>query len=257
MSARLPKSVILHRILYVLLLFASIIFITAVTFRLQSYFFARKVQSVLRRMEKIQLDKTSKEEVLVSLPELRPGIPWGFVINRRPDERCAEDSCYGLRLQNWPDEMLGKLREKMEYRHVWLFKTIYWLGHRWLTLGAFLQIRDGKVSRYEYALGVEDEEYPAGGIVGVQVLGTDRASFPGYFGSMSDYDEIGSFRIRIPNNEWTKIMCVAFTPGAQPEDVRNAFDVHLECVWNTVGCSADKQLLPLLWEQKIEPRRKK
>ncbi len=257
MPNRLVKSDFFRRTPLALLLFASIIFITAASFRLQSYFFACKVNSVLSRMEKIQLDKTSKEEVLASLPELRPGIPWGFVLNRRPDESCAEDSCYGLRLQNWPDEMLGKLRKKLEYRHVWLFKTIYWLGHRWLTLGAFVQIRDGKVSRYEYALGVEDEEYPAGGIVGVQVLGADRAGFPGYFGSMSDYDEIGGFRIRIPNNMWTKTMYVAFTPEAQPEDVRNAFDVHLECAWNTEGCSADEQLLPLLWKQKIEPKRQK
>jgi hypothetical protein len=42
---------------------------------------------------------------------------------------------------------------------------------------------------------------------------------------------------------------VAFTPEAQAEDVRKAFDVHLECVWNLEGCSATSQTLPAVWEQ--------
>ena len=54
---------------------------------------------------------------------------------------------------------------------------------------------------------------------------------------MSDYDEIGGSRTRTPSNRPTTILYVAFTPAAKPEDVKNALDVHLNCVWNAQECS--------------------
>jgi hypothetical protein len=243
------KSGIFRRILFVLLLVASIILITAATFRLQSYFFARKVQSVLSRMEQIQLDKTKQAEVLALIPELEPGSR--YVISDQSGSRCPGDACYVLRIQNWPGGIVARLQARLSYRFQWLFEAIYWLGHRYLLFAANVEIRAGRVSRYEYSLGVECVKYPASDAVEVEVLGADRASFPGYFGFMRDYDEIGDFRIRVPSNKPTTMLFVAFTPDAKAEDVRSTFAVHLECIWNAQGCSATKQLLPLLWEQKM------
>lgn len=245
-------NISLHRrIRFVLLLLSSFLFTAAVSFRLQSYFFARRVHAILNQMEKIQLDKTNEQEVHSLLPELKPGIPWSFRHSGQTDENCPGDACYVLRLKNWPDEQLAKLREKLEYRDVWIFKAVYWLGHRYLSFAAYVEIRKGVVSRCEYALSVEDSEYPANEIVGVEVLGANRAGFPGYFGFMRDYDEIGGFRIRVPSNKNTTIMYVAFTPDARSQDVESAFDVHLECAWNINGCSATSQILPSLWKPKV------
>jgi hypothetical protein len=257
MPNRPAKSVFFRRFLFVLLLLASIILITAASFRLQSYFFALKVQSVLSRMGQIKLDRTSQAEVLALMPELRPDTQPSFIGSGQPDIGCPGDACFALHTQNWPEGILAKLQVKLDYRSNWLFKAVYWLGHRFLLFAAYVEIRGGTVSRYEYSLGVENRDFPASEIVEVEVLGADREGFPGYFGFMRDYDEIGGFRIRVPSNRPTTSMCVGFTPDAKPEDVRNAFDVHLNCVWNAQGCSATKQLLPLLWEQKMEPRSQK
>src|SRR6266480_2503311 len=226
-------------------------FITTASFRVQSYLFDRKVHFVLRRMEKIQLNKTSKEEVLVLVPELKPGILWSFVLNGHSEDTCPGDACYVLHIQNYPDGILAELRAKLEYRHDWIFKTAYWLGHRFRSFGAYVEVRRGQVSRYEYSLSLEDAEFPANGLVGVQVLGANRESFPGGFGFMRDYDEIGGFRIKVPSNIPTKILYVAFTPDAQPKAVRNAFDVRLDCIWNVTGCLTTRQVLPALWNEKV------
>ena len=251
------KSRIFRRTLFVLVLVASFILITAATFRLQSYLFARKVHSVLNRMETIELDKTSQAEVVALLPEFKPGTQSDFLINAEPNARCPGEACYALHIENWTRGIIAWLQSKIGYRYHWLHEAVYWVGHRFLLFAAYVEIRGGRVSRYEYTLWVENQEFPASDIVVVHALGTDRASFPGYFGFMSDYDEIGDFRIRVARNKPTTSMYIAFTPGAKPEDVRNTYDVHLNCVWNAQGCSATKQLLALLWETKMEPKNQK
>lgn len=208
-------------------------------------------------MEEIQLNKTNQADVLTLMPELSPGTQSSFVVSGRANIRCPGDACYTLHLQNWPDGILAKLQAKPSDRFLWLFKLFYWLGHHYLLFAAYVEIRGGTVAHYEYSLRVESKEFPADGIVAVQVLGADRAGFPEYFGIMRDYGEIGAFKIIAPSNRQTTSMYVAFTPDARPEDVKNAFDVHLDCVWNTQGCSATKQLLPRLWEKKADPKNQK
>lgn len=203
-------------------------------------------------MGQIRLDKTSHAEILVFIPELKPGSRYLF--SNQSDARCLAEACYAIHIQNWPGGIVARSQSKLSYCFQWMFEAIYWLGHRYLLFEAYVEIRAGRVSRYEYSLWVECVKHPACDVVEVEVLGTDRAGFPGYFGFMRDYDEIGNFRIRVPSNKATTIMYVAFTPEAPFADVRYAFDVHLNCVWNAQGCSATKQLLPLLWERKMESR---
>jgi hypothetical protein len=145
--------------------------------------------------------------------------------------------------------MLFKLRGKLNYRQHWLFKIVYWLGYRNWGFSAYFEIRSHRVSRYEYALGVDDAEYPTNDLVGVDVLGTDRASFPGDFAATSNYEEIEGFRVREPNNRYRKTAHIIFTPDAKPTDVKKVFDVRLDCLWNAQGCSTTRQLLPKLWKK--------
>jgi len=81
MPPRPASSIALRLLKYALLAVASSLFIIAASFRLQSYFFARKVHSVLTQREQIQRDKTAEEEVHTLLPDLRQGIlfePYGL-----------------------------------------------------------------------------------------------------------------------------------------------------------------------------------
>jgi len=240
----------IRRLVKVALLVAvSIVAATMIGFRVQSLLFERKVHSVLWRLGQFYLDNTSEEEVLRSLPELKPGILWSFTVDGRSDDRCPGDACYVLRVGNLPDGMVFRFRRKLEYRQDWIFKTAYLLGHRYRTFASYVEIRGKKVSRYEYSLAVTDQEYPLGELVGVQVLGADRASFPRGYAAIEDYDEIRGIKGRVPGNKPTTMLWVAFTPEAQREDVRSAFDVHLACAWNCEGCSATKQILPGLWKR--------
>jgi hypothetical protein len=90
--------------------------------------------------------------------------------------------------------------------------------------------------------------------VGIQVLGTDRSGFPGYFGFMTSFEEIKDFRARTPSNLRETSFYVAYPPNAQTRDVKSALQIELGCLWNFHGCSATKQLLPILWQQKMELR---
>ena len=98
MQVRLPKSVVLRRILYLVFLFAATFLVTEASFRLQSYFFARKVQSLLSRMETLQLDKTTQAELVTLIPELKPGSR--YLWSNESDARCPCDACYALHIQN-------------------------------------------------------------------------------------------------------------------------------------------------------------
>lgn len=188
------------------------------------------------------------------IPELKPGTQAGFLIGGEPNLRCRGDACYTLHMQNWPDGVVAKLEAKLGDHCHGLFDGVHWLGHRYFLFAAYVEIRSGIVSRYEYSLEIEYREYPVADTVGMQVFGSDRASFPGYFGFMRFYDEIGDFRTEVASNKPTTSLYVSFTPDAQPSDVRSAFEVHLNCLWNAQQCSATKQLLPSLWEKRIKPR---
>ena len=239
-----------YRLLRVSLLVLFLLVIgMMIEFRVQSLVFERRVHSVLSRLEQLELDKTPEGDVLRSLPELKPGILWNFYVNGRPDESCHGDACYVLRMGNLPDGILFRLRRKLEYQQDWVFKTMYWLGHRDRSFAAYVEIRAGKVSRYEYGVAVTDREYPLGELVEVQVLGADRASFPLGYVAVDSYDQIKGFKGKVPSNKPTTVMRVAFTPEARTEDVRSAFDVHLECIWNSEGCSTTRQILPAVWER--------
>lgn len=222
------------------------------SFRLQSYFFTRRVQFVLNQMEKIRLDKTNEQELYALLPELKPGTSWGLTADQSPEERCPGDSCFVLNQRNWPDGVLARLRGKLGYRYDWLFKTLFWSGHRYLVFRANAEIRGDRVSSYGYFLMVEDAEFPDNEAVTVQIQGFNRKGFPAYFGFMDHYDEIGTFRVKVPSNKSTTVMYVAFTPDVQQEDRRSAFDIRLDCVWNLRACTATKQMLPILWEHKVD-----
>lgn len=204
-------------------------------------------------MGQIRLDQTSQAEVLALLPEFKPGTESNSFICREPDIRCHGSSGYGLRMQNWPGGIIASLQEKLDYRFPWLFEAIYLLGHRYLGFVAFVEIRGGTVSRCEYALEVQNGEFPANEFVIVEVFGGDFADFLSHFGSARGDEETSGFRGRVPSNKPTTVLSLAYTAHAKAEDVRNAFDVHLDCLWNTRGCSTTKQLLPALWKQRMEP----
>lgn len=253
MPNRSATSAVLRIVKYGLLIVVCVLFVTAAAFRIQSYLFARKVHSVLEQMAKLQLQKTSKEEILTLLPELEPGTLTGLVIVDYSEAKCPGDGCYRFVIRNWPNGLLGKLQQKMGYNYDWLYYGAYLLGHRFRGFEGYVETREGRISRYEYLLFIEYREFAAIEAVEVHVMGSDRESFPGHFGFIQSYDEIENFKIKIPSNKRKEVIYVAFTPEAQPGDVKSAFDVHLECAWHTLGCSMTKQVLPILWKEKIEP----
>ena len=249
MLKRIDVLANLRSFAYGLLLGFAIFLATVVGFHLQSLLFESKVKSVLRRLQTIQLNRTTKEEALAVLPELKPGILWNFEVEGRPDDRCPGDACYVFRRRNWPDGLLAKLRQRLNYKQNWIFTSAYGFGHRFSGFGAYVEIRGGLVSRYEYSVFVEDVKYPAVEDVSLDVLGADRASFPLGYATVTDYDKIRGLKLEAPNNKPQTILYVAFTPEAPPQIIKAAFDLRLNCMWNLEGCSTTKQLLPNIWQE--------
>lgn len=248
MLKRIDVLTNLRCVAYGILLGFAILLATVAGFHLQSLLFESKVKSVLLRLQIIQLNKTTKEEALELLPELKPGILWSFAIDGQLNDRCPGDACYVFRRQNWPNGLLAKLRQKLNYKQDWIFTSAYGFGHRFSGFGAYVEIRGGLVSRYEYSVFVEDVEYPAAEEISLDVLGADRASFPLGYATVTDYDQIRGLKLEVPNNKPQTTLYVAFTPEATPQRVKAAFDLRLNCVWNLEGCSTTKQLLPNIWQ---------
>ena len=139
-------SAVLRIAKYSVLVVASILLLTMALWRIQSYFFARRVQSVLAQMAKLKVQKTSNKEILTLLPELRPGTLTSLVINDDTEVKCPGDACYRFLIRNWPNGLLAKFQQKMGYKYDWLFHGAYLLGYRFCGFEAYVETRGGRLA---------------------------------------------------------------------------------------------------------------
>ncbi len=104
------------------------------------------------------------------------------------------------------------------------------------------------MAKIGYTIIIENADYPGSELVGADVSGTNQSSFSRGQGFNPSYEEINSFRVRVPSNRPTTRLFVTFTPEGGPEDIRKAFAVNLRCMWDFKGCSTTSQILPEISE---------
>lgn len=210
----------------------------------QDFFYDHEVRSVLARLGQFQLEKTSEETVLKTVPQMELGNPFVVYAPNPTQYACPADACYMLHFGNVPNGWLLRLRYRFGPQFDWFYRLVYRLGHRFFAFDSWVQIRGGTIAKFGYSILVEGANRPGDELVSIDVSGTNRASFSRGSGFNLTYDEINRFRVRVASNAPTTSLFVAFTPEARAEETRKAFAVNLKCAWNFDGCSAASQILP-------------
>ncbi len=215
--------------------------LTASGLTARSALFQHRVSSLLGGLAQVQLDRTTRAELLSLAPNLRPGVTsWS-------DGPCPAEECFSVELKNWPVWPITR----WEYVNEFGYKAGYWLGARYGMFVATVELRDAKVHKLDYYLRLDDGTFTYGGVVTVGARST--LVFRDWRLSAAD-DESPDYRVRSVAKWPDKHLGVDFTPAADRRLVGHAFDVRLSCLWHLRGCQTAKDVLPAVWQDRQQIR---
>jgi len=205
--------------------------------RIRAGLFEHRVSRIVHALAQVRLDQTTKTDLLATVPGLQPGAPSGT--------KCRTEECYSEEISNWTSSLEFHLLAELHSTLV--YELGYWLGFRLWLFSADVELRHGKVHKLEYALLLDDG---SGGYPGT--LDVDVESVRGFSSwSQSDFDDESPDYLAESYFKWPELtLRVVFTPAAQGQLVKHAFDLHLNCVWQLRGCRTARQLLPVAWDDK-------
>jgi hypothetical protein len=218
--------------------------------RLRNIYRARKFEAVLAGLERVKVDQTIEAELVRLVPYL----------TRRYSEKGRDGSVetwYAVefsnefdRSTNWPH--LFGLDHIEYYRQV--RKAARLLGTSFLSFGAGVKVRDGKVSRVSYAIN-NNGGWPRAisNVVSAESVHGPWLPYRRGFWVSSVDDENPQFRV------WSgrsfdagspdeNSMQVKWTFDAPPELISHLYRVDLSCAWGLHGCLSARDMAPLLWQ---------
>jgi hypothetical protein len=205
--------------------------------RLRTYFMTRKIQAVLHGLAQIQIDQTTEEQALKTVPYLTQS-KW-------------QHSYYVVEISNEPDRFSAFLigygipfPSSLEQPPL-LSRIAYWLGYRYLDFDAGVLMQDGKVSQVGYGLSQQwVRPKVAGYIVSAKSIHGVWISHHQPLGITDLDDESPQYR---PSSDRGGIH-VTYTYDAPAELTKRVFQLNLECFWNLNGCYDPREIAPTLWE---------
>lgn len=209
---------------------------------------ARKFQAVLAGLERLKVDQTTEAELVRLVPYLTRGYS-------EKDRGGNVVTWYGLEFSNefdwssrWP-YLFGLDNAGDYYR---MRKLARLLGTSFLSFGAAVLVRDGKVSRVSY--GVDNrggQPRVLGDLVSAKSVHGPWLPYRRGFEVRSVDDESPQFRVSsgrsfdaMDSDE--NSMHVKWTFDAPPELVSHLYRLDLSCVWNLRGCLSARDMAPLL-----------
>jgi hypothetical protein len=205
--------------------------------RIWAFTFEYRVNSIVAGLAQLQLDQTTRAEMLARVPALHP--------DSQEEKNCAAEECYVAEITNQFTGLIYKLL--VEDSNESTYKVNYWLGLRYWSFAANVELRQGKVYGLRYSLILDDGTYLYPG--GLRVRANSVRGDRGWFLS-AVADESPDYRVtqyfRWPEQD----LRVEFTPRAPVGFARHAFEVQLECLWQFWGCKTAKQVLPAAWNDK-------
>lgn len=228
-------------------LFLIFILVTTVV-RTRSYFLARKFQRVLSSLNRLQIDKTSEEELVRSVP---------YLVRSADEIRSGThvERYYYLVVSNETDWLMDKLNfGAYDYRvpRGPVLKIAGWFGYRFIGFYAQVLVTDGNVSQIRYE--IEDEfTVPAGlsEFVSVRsVHGLWDQDSPTVVRSADDENP----QFRVSGDK--KSLHVTYVFDASPEQTARAFDINLSCLWSFRGCRTARDIAPHLLQYENEMQEK-
>lgn len=223
-----------------------ILFTTAV--RIRSYLMVRKFHQVLSGLSRLQIDRTTEEDLVRTVPYL--------VRSATETKKDAHiERHYYFSESNESDWLVDELYSKdfgYWIPHARALKIADWLGYRHINFNAQLLVIDGNVSRVRYE--IENEFTIPGG----------SSEFVSVRSAHGFWDQTGSTvvtsvddenpQLRVSGNQ--ESLQVTYTFDAPPELTSRVFDVDLTCFWSLRSCRTAPEIAPRLWQYKNEVEEK-
>jgi hypothetical protein len=240
------------------LIFVLALIATSAAVRIHTFVLARRMEAVIASLSRLQIDKSTEEDVKRTVPEL-VRWQWEVPLKRSPETGDIDvgiEQGYSVAISNESSWMefsrlispiisccVNTTYSKDGYEHNWILALTNLLGYRYVYFGASVVLLNGKVSRVSY--GVQDRlAFPrqVGMILDVQSVHSFWASYRSGFEVSSTDDESPQFRVR----KGTNSLRVAYTFDAPPDLVAHAFKVDLSCFWGIRGCLTPANIAPSL-----------
>jgi len=227
--------------------FATLFVLILIGFRFESFLIQRRINSVASRMARLRLDRSTEQELRVLLPELKlKDIRASNGVNG-PSASSAE-KWYTYDGSNTGSSPVAWLMYRSGDRENEVRRFFYHLGHRFCISHAEARVREGIVDRTDLGLMVESGERIYGDAVMLNISGYGRSGWDAPTkASDLTYQDIVPYTERAVSRAPDSFVSVRFTPDASDEFVWALHDLHLNCLWNFVGCRTAKQVLPGIW----------
>ena len=242
------------------LVLALTMFATSVAARIYTFVLTRRMEAVITGLSKLQIDKSTEEDVKRTVPYLVPW-QWEGQLKRSPESGeidIGNEQGYSVAISNestwlkfgglispFASCCVNTTYTKDGYEHNWILTLTNLLGYRYVYFGASVVLLNGRVSSISY--GVQDRfGFPrqVGTILAVKSVHSFWASFRRGFEVSSTDDESPQFRVR----NGTSNLSVTYTFDAPSDLVAHAFKADLGCFWSLRGCLTPRQIAPLLFE---------
>jgi hypothetical protein len=222
--------------------------------RLHNAYRARKFQAVLAGLERVKVDQTSEAELVGLVPHLRRTDPW-------KDKNGSVETWYGVELSNefdWATNWVNRLLPSAPLDYSRSVEIAGVLGTRFLSFGAGVLVRDGKVAKVQYGINnVNGWPRAVGLTLSVKNVHGPWRPYRRGFSVSSIEDENLQFRIArggniFAENENATSMAVEWTSDAAPELISHAHHLDLSCAWGLHGCLNARDIAPALWQDAEE-----
>lgn len=226
--------------------------------RIHTFVLARRMETVIADLSRLQIDKSTEEDVKRTVPYL-VRWQWEVPLKRSPetgDIDIGVEQGYSVVISNessWMKfaRLIGPFASccvnttytKDGYEQNWILALTNLLGYRYVYFGASVVLLNGRVSSVSY--GIQDRlGFPrqVGTILAVKSVHSFWVSYRRGFEVSSTDDESPQFRVR----NSTSNLSVSYTFDAPPALVAHAFEVDLSCFWSIRRCFTPANVAPAL-----------
>jgi hypothetical protein len=204
---------------------------------------ARKIEAVLRGFAEVNLDQTTEEQFMKTVPYLAQK-DW-------TDQGGVLHHWFIVHISNESDLWQSWI---MRLRVEWLGYVADWLGYRFMSFDAAVLMQDGKVTHVEYGLANHWVRPEYAGYTGYIVSARSVHGYwidrrVSYLMSSQD-DESPQYR---PSGN-ANALFVTYTADAPFETTQHVFHLNLKCFWGLRHCNDARDIAPALWHdvQSIE-----
>lgn len=223
-------------------------FLLTTTVHIRSYFMVRNFQRVLSGLSRLQIDKTTEQELVRVVP---------YLVRSATEEKVGAhfERYYYVVSSNKSDWLMHRIYYG-DFGY-WLpraraLKIADWLGYRYINFYAQLLLIDGKVSRIRYEIA--DGETNPGSLSDFISVRSAHGLWGRESPTVVTSADDESPQFRVSGDE--KSLQVTFLFDAPPEQVSRAFDINLTCFWSFRACRTAREIAPLLWQYKNEMQEK-